>query len=190
MGQDKSILAYHGRTQVEVCFDLLRDLLPVVYISNRADQQALPGHSGKPQLHDRYPDIGPLGGLRTAFDTHPDQAWLVVACDLPFLDRTTLRYLLDHRDPTQSATAFRSVHDGLPEPLCAIYEPALGGRLEEFQNQGLICPRKILIRTNALLLELPTPTALENANSPEEREAARHRLQSDQHGSDATPTDV
>jgi molybdopterin-guanine dinucleotide biosynthesis protein A len=180
MGQDKSLLAYHGRPQVEACYDLLRERLTDVYISNRADQSKLPGHAGKPQLHDRYPDLGPMGGLLTAFNTRPDRAWLVVACDLPFLDRATLAHLLDHRDPSRPATAFRGEHNDLPEPMCAIYEPSLGARLGEFQAAGINCPRKILLAAHALLLELPHPDALLNANSPEEREEAQRNLRPDQ----------
>ena len=37
--------------------------------------------------------------------------------------RHTLDTLLLARDPNFDATAYRSSHDGLPEPLCAIYEP-------------------------------------------------------------------
>jgi molybdopterin-guanine dinucleotide biosynthesis protein A len=47
----------------------------------------------------------------------------VLACDLPFLDAATLDALIAGRDLERDATAFRSSHDGLPEPLCAIYEP-------------------------------------------------------------------
>lgn len=176
MGRDKSVLVYRDRPQVEVCYLLLTQLCRRVYISNRADQCDAPGHVGNPQLHDRYPDLGPLGGLRTAVDQYPDYAWLVVACDLPFLDLSTLRFLIQQRDPTRLATAYRSARNGLPEPMCAIYEPSLGGRLAEFQAQGITCPRKILLVTQALLLDLPHPDALLNANSPEEREAARRSL--------------
>ena len=48
----------------------------------------------------------------------------MLACDLPFLADETLRHLIEHRDPSRLATAYRSSHDGLPEPLCAIWEPA------------------------------------------------------------------
>ena len=51
----------------------------------------------------------------------------MLACDLPLLDAATLEHLLRARDPRRAATAYRSSHDGLPEPLCAIYEPHRSG---------------------------------------------------------------
>lgn len=173
MGRDKSTIAYRGKPQVEVAFDLLSSVCQRVFISNRADQEQTPGHEGKPQLHDRYDNLGPMGGLLTAFDAHPDRAWLVVACDLPFLDRATLDFLIHHRNPTRNATAFRGQYEGLPEPMCAIYEPAMRKQLQQFLEAGITCPRKALIRSDALLFDLPNPQILENANSPEDLENAR-----------------
>jgi molybdopterin converting factor small subunit len=101
----------------------------------------------------------------------------VLACDLPYLDAATLRYLLQNRDPARSATAFRSAHDGLPEPLCAIYEP--GGRpaLETAAAQtSRPCPRRFLRQTAVALLDLPRPEALENVNTPDERRVAASQL--------------
>lgn len=173
MGRDKSTLAYHGRPQVEVAFDLLSSICSRVFISNRADQELAPGHEGKPQLHDRYDNLGPIGGLLTAFDAHPDCAWLVVACDLPFLDRPTLDFLVQRRDPARAATAFRGQYEDLPEPMCAIYEPAMKQQLQRFVENGITCPRKALIRSDTLLLDLPNAQTLENANSPDDFEMAR-----------------
>ncbi len=66
------------------------------------------------------------------------------------------------------ATAYKSAHDGLPEPLCAIWEPAAAPLLAEYQAAGGHCPRKFLIRHGANLLDLPDPRALDNVNTPEE----------------------
>lgn len=170
MGQDKALLDYCGRPQVDVCFDLLSSLCARVFVSIRPDQEA----GRHPVIRDQFEHPGPLNGILSAFAAQPGHAWLVVACDLPFLDQATLRELLRHRDPARPATAFRSRHhEGLPEPLCAIYEPAMATRLHDFVQHGITCPRKALIRSDTLLLDLPDPLALENANRPEEFAAAR-----------------
>ncbi len=177
MGRDKSSLVYGERLQIDVVFELLSSVCVQTFVSNRSDQSCAPGHSGKPQLHDRYPDLGPAGGILTAFDAHPHCAWLVVACDLPFLNRATLDTLITNRNSACDATAFRSQHfEGLPEPLCAIYEPAMRARLQQFVADGITCPRKALIRSNTHLIDLPDPRALENANVPEEFETARQAI--------------
>jgi molybdopterin-guanine dinucleotide biosynthesis protein A len=60
------------------------------------------------------------------------------------------------------------VHDGLPEPLCAIYRPASRKIIDDFVEKGIICPRKMLIDSNTNLLTQPNPGALHNINSPED----------------------
>ncbi len=107
----------------------------------------------------------------------PDAAWLVLACDLPHLSAQVIQYLVAHRDPARAATAFRSSHGGrhagLPEPLCAIYEPRSAAAIAAYLESGRNCPRKFLIQSDALLLDQPDPRALDNINTPEEYHAAR-----------------
>jgi molybdopterin-guanine dinucleotide biosynthesis protein A len=76
---------------------------------------------------------------------------------------------LTARDPAADATAFTSRSDGLPEPLCAIWEPTSNARLLQGYRAGEYCPRKVLIRSNAVLLD-PPGDALDNANTPEDFE--------------------
>ena len=45
----------------------------------------MPTRAGFPQIVDRQPGIGPIAGISAALLEHPKAAWLVLACDLPFL---------------------------------------------------------------------------------------------------------
>ena len=176
MGSDKGAIAYSGRPEAERCYNLLGGVCSSVWVSTRAELADAPGRKGLPQIHDRHGHIGPIDGILSALQTHSDHAWLVVACDLPFLDAGILRHLVASRDPTRPATAFISAHDGLPEPLCAIYEPAMRARLKTFVAEGVHCPRKALIRSNTNLVALPDPRALDNINTPAERDAAQRSM--------------
>lgn len=177
MGRDKAALEYAGRSQLERAFALLDPLVARCFVSVRADQQADPLRARFPQIVDAAPGLeGPAAGILSALRTDPAAAWLVLACDLPFLDAGTLQHLIARRDPTRIATAFRSSHDGLPEPLCAIYEPAALAALEAFVAGGRNCPRKFLIQSPALLLDQPRAEALDNVNTPTELDEARNRM--------------
>jgi molybdenum cofactor guanylyltransferase len=177
MGRDKAALEYSGRSQLERAFALLDPLVERAFVSVRADQAADPLRSRFPRIVDAAPGIeGPAAGILSALREHPSAAWLVLACDLPFLDAGTLQQLIARRDPTRVATAFRSSHDGLPEPLCAIYEPDARAALEAFVAGGRNCPRKFLTQSNALLLDQPRAEALDNVNTPTELDDARHRM--------------
>ncbi|MFO1491766.1 MAG: NTP transferase domain-containing protein [Kiritimatiellia bacterium] len=177
MGRDKAALEYGGRAQADRAFDLLSGFCERTFVSARADQAELPGRAGRPQIHDVIENGGPAAGILSALRTHPDAAWLVLACDLPFLTGDVLAALVEQRDPARAATAFQSGNDGLPEPLCAIYEPAFLPVLEAFLAGGFKCPRKMLIQLGLPLLRLPHAAALDNVNEPAEFDAAAAKLQ-------------
>ena len=177
MHQDKSTLVYGGKTQLERTIELLAKLHCSTYLSLRKGQ--IPPSMGLdlPTIEDAFGEIGPLGGILSAFAAHPTDAWLVVACDLPFLGEDTVRHLMDERDGNRIATAYRSAHDGLPEPLCAIYEPSAFQVLRRFlEEKEQYCPRKILILTEPKLLDPIDLQALDNVNTPREYDEAAIKL--------------
>ena len=54
------------------------------------------------QIVDTHENLGPIAGIIAAQAKHPDAAWLVLACDLPFLDASTLKHLLWARQPQRT----------------------------------------------------------------------------------------
>jgi molybdopterin-guanine dinucleotide biosynthesis protein A len=177
MQRDKAGLVYHDKSQLQWTYELLLQHCSAVFVSVRPDQRLEPTRAAHPQIVDRQPGIGPIAGISAALLEHPKVAWLVVACDLPFVDAGTLAALIADRDPSRLATAYRSSHDGLPEPLCAIWEPASRESLAAHVASGQRCPRKFLINADTRLLELPDAIALDNVNTAAEFAAAQARLQ-------------
>jgi molybdenum cofactor guanylyltransferase len=176
MRTDKATLQYHGETQLEWAYSLVSKVCAATFVSVRPDQRDEPTRARYPQIVDRETGVGPLAGINAALLAHPKAAWLVVACDLPFLTEEILRRLLEQRDPSQIATAYRSAHDALPEPLCAIWEPASLELVTAQLSSGKQCPRKLLINAPCKLIELPDARALDNVNTPEESKAAAQML--------------
>ncbi len=175
MKSDKAALSYHGKPQTEHCLDLLKPHCERAFLSCRKDQFDQQGFLDQPQIHDTFLDMGPMSGILSALRAYPQTAFLVVACDLPLLDATTLAALVAAREPHRLATAFKGSQNGLPEPLCAIYEPQCYAQMLEFLSRGITCPRKVLLNSPAHLLTPPNLNALVNANDPE---AYRTALQS------------
>jgi len=176
MGADKAALSVAGRTQLEQAMALLAPRVARAFVSVRADQRAEPLRAAFEQIEDSRENLGPIAGILAALERHPEHAWLVLACDLPLLDGATLDRLVRSRAPTRLATAFRSSHDRLPEPLCAVYEPASGAALAAYVAAGGNCPRKFLMSADVELLDEPNPRALDNANTPEEYASAMSAL--------------
>ncbi|MEO0997817.1 MAG: molybdenum cofactor guanylyltransferase [Pseudomonadota bacterium] len=165
MGCDKAALAINGESQLARTVRLAAAEVDRVQVSVRADQADDPLRAGYDCLVDAPESAGPMAGILTALKASAEP-WLVLACDLPALDATTLRHLLDNVAPDAPATAYASERDGLPEPLCAVWMPAALGPLAEALAAGRRCPRKLLIETGAPLLQLPVAGALTNVNTP------------------------
>ena len=172
MGQDKALLMRDGQSQLSYVAGVLDEVVDQVFVSTRPDQQNDPERSQYQTIADRYEDIGPIAGILSAMDEHPERDWLVVACDLPNIDRPTLEFLVASRSGTQPFTAYRSSSNGLPEPLCAIYASGSDRIIREFVDDGIVCPRKMLIKSDTQLLDQPDPTSLDNINTPDDLEAS------------------
>ncbi len=173
MGQDKGLLDYHGKPQREYLADLLSEHCEKTFLSCRPQQLI---DTSYPVLTDTFLNLGPFGAILSAFHQYPDAAWLVVACDLPLLDKATVRQLLKSRHPSKLATAFQNPATQLPEPLISIWEPKSYPVLLQFLGQGYSCPRKVLIHNDIELLQIEQPHALQNVNTPEEMEKVKSAL--------------
>ena len=172
MQRDKAHLEYGGEPHLLRAWRQLGEVTERAFVSVRDDQRDDPVRAGLPLLIDSYDSIGPAAGILSAQDAVQGVAWLVLACDLPLLDRMTLESLLAERDPNADATAFASRHDGLPEPLCAVWEPASHALLLQRYKDGQYCPRKVLMRSNTKLLPAPGE-ALDNINTMADFEKLR-----------------
>ena len=168
MGSDKALLVRDGQSQLAHIAALLERLTDRVFVSTRSEQQDESERSRFAQIVDRYENIGPIAGILSALEEHPQADWLVVACDLPNIDEPTLRYLISNWSQKKPFTAFRSSHDDLPEPLCALYQSGSDSILRQFIDDGIVCPRKILIRSDTKLLKQPDPRSLDNINTPDD----------------------
>lgn len=176
MGFDKGAVNWHGKEQRYYMADLLKSLCDEVFISCRADQQKSI-NSEYNSLPDTFTDLGPYGAILSAFREKPDHAWLVVACDLPLLDKTTLQHLINNRNASSVATAYQSPINEFPEPLITIWEPKSYPMLLSFLAQGYSCPRKVLINSDVTLVNAVNPGALTNVNTPEELEVIKKAFQ-------------
>lgn len=168
MGQDKALLERDGQSQLAFMMSLLEPLVERVFVSTRDEQKDDSERGQFTQIVDRYDDMGPLAGILSALDAYPDVDWLVVACDLPNIRVETIRHLLASRSVDHPFTAYVSSHDGLPEPLCAIYRSGSANTLRAFSDDGIHCPRKILIRSDTRLIEQLDPASLDNINTPDD----------------------
>lgn len=169
MGYDKGLLQYHGQTQRQWGMQLLSKYCCEVYLSVN-QSQLIDLEAETPHILDEFLNMGPLGGILSAFKKEPDAAWLVMACDMPFVSAKALDHLVVNRDTTKFATTYRSPMDDFPEPLLSIFEPRMYPKFLQMLAYGYDCPRKALINSDIQLLEPIDTKSLSNINTTEEYE--------------------
>ena len=169
MGFDKGRMDYHGAPQREYLLRLLKEYTTEAYISCRPGQI---NDSLLPVIEDKHDDLGPFGGILSAFEFDPYVAWLV-ACDFPLLDHAAISQLVEERDTSSIATSFLDTHTLMPEPWITILEPKIFPILQDYHSRGRSSLRGILVDFNSALIRAKDPNLLLNANTPEEEAQIR-----------------
>jgi molybdopterin-guanine dinucleotide biosynthesis protein A len=125
MGTDKSFVPFLGKPLIEHVLERVDGLGDdVIIITNSPERYA---YLNRPLFGDVYPEHGPLGGLHTALFQADHPHILVVACDMPWLNRPLLNYMLSLRG---TADVIAPRWQERPEPLHAIYSKNCLGPVE------------------------------------------------------------
>lgn len=172
-GQDKSQMIYPEISLLPQRLRLLQALESCglrSYISCRPNQLT---ETDTPQkiILDRSELVGGPGvGLLSAHLQFPQAAWLVVACDFPWLGEKQINDLISAR--TGKCVSVATQHaEQILEPLFAIWEPeTLKFFFDEFQK-GFKSPQRVLLLSKCTVAEVQNKNSLININTVAEVEA-------------------
>ena len=109
---------------------------------------------------DDHPGEGPLGGIITALRQSSDDVVMVLACDLPLIDGSTVAAVVAALGPDDDAAAPHG------EPLCAAYRRSCLPMLERLFADGERSPRRALSSLRVATVEVPDPTRLADRDAP------------------------
>lgn len=163
MGSDKGLIYYHNKPQRQYLFDLLSKFCSRVYTSCRKEQELAASLN---PIYDKFDFESPLNGIVSAFENHPQKAWLAVAVDMPWVDAIALDFLVRNRNYTGAATCFYDSEGKFPEPLLTIWEPAVYPLLRTFIQGGSISPREFLLTQDCKKLTYSNSQIHANINTP------------------------
>jgi len=161
MGVDKALLKFQSLYAWQILLGKLRHFCDEVYISCRKDQTAI-FPSGTSLLYDREEECGPISGILSAIDFYPDDNWLVIAVDMPFID---LHYF-EQLTSIKGSAFFRS--GTFIEPLFGIYSPAIFPAIKTAYENGNTSLQKILHSSSEIHLISIPQGALQSINTPED----------------------
>ena len=174
MGLDKARLELGGEPLIQRVLRPLIALFDDVFVvANDASLSSF----GVPVWPDALPG-GPLGGVLTALEHAERRQCLVVACDMPFLSPTLIRYMTEVAD----GVAIVAPRDDRGwHPLHAIYPrtaaPAIAARIAE-ERLAIHPLFEVLAMREITPVEVarfarPGRDPLANVNTPEQLEQAR-----------------
>ena len=135
LGREKALEKIEGQSLIKRTIERLPSACREVIIVTSAGQYgsisvALPEYR---IVADTYPGRGPLGGMYTGLLSSDTRHSLVVACDMPLLNRDLLQYLVSLA-PGYDAVV--PMLNGLTEPLHAVYSKDCKGVIERLLNGG------------------------------------------------------
>lgn len=179
MGADKGLLDIDGTPLIVRTARLLE------LIANSAcvvGGRELYGGLGLRAIADDWPGCGPLGGIATALRASDAEWNLIVACDLPYLTRDWLDFLVQ-RARGSASDAVAAMNERGAEPLCAVYrkscEAAIRGALEAGTRkvtEGLAQVRMEYLEPAAWKSFDSSGLLFKNMNAPADYEEAKTRL--------------
>jgi molybdopterin-guanine dinucleotide biosynthesis protein A len=180
MGRDKALLELDGVPLVARAAALVESV---------AGAPIVVGHPEKfrpLQLHgiaDDWPGAGPLGGIATALRASEAPWSLVIACDMPYLTKAWLNFLVSYALGSQ-ADAVLPMNERGVEPLCAMYNKRCESAIWLALDRGT---RKVTEGLAGIHTEHIAPAEwkafdsgghlFKNMNSPEDYEEAKTRLE-------------
>ncbi len=166
MGTDKAVVEFGGAALLDRAVAALSGVVVEVYVSARGVQSNEALRSAYSLIIDQHENIGPAAGILAAHLADPKAAWLVIASDMPLLDKESLTVLRDGRAHEMDASCLVVAERGPLEPLCAIYEPVtLAGFQALVEGGGSTSPRAWLANANIRRIVAPDQHVLRGANT-------------------------
>jgi molybdopterin-guanine dinucleotide biosynthesis protein A len=182
MGTNKAFLDLGGKKIIQRVIDVFLTLFDeIIIISNEPDLYKSWGFKVVPDI---LPERGSLGGIYTGIVTASQHQAFFAACDMPFLNQSFIRYMIDQAPECDviiphAPTEENSSSDGL-HPLHAIYSKVCIKPIAQLLEKNIF---KIIrffpeVRVKRITQEEiqkfdPQLLSFFNANTPEDFEFAK-----------------
>lgn len=161
MGRDKALLEIEG---VPLALRIARQLEPVCGAVCLIGDPERHGILGLPVFTDNFPGEGPLAGIEAALRATSADWNLIVACDMPALDASTLESLF----PLTGDCALPRYRDGKVEPLCAVYHRRCHPAILSALGKGIRKVTDALQTLEITYIPVASTEPFANLNTPED----------------------
>lgn len=147
MGEDKGLMSFGQASLVEYVLEQVVDLGDeILVVSNRPEEYAF---LDLPVYSDVYPGIGALGGLLTALTYTKSAYSLILACDMPFINRGLINYMFAQSPGYDVAVPVFGKKEFI-EPFRGIYSkgclPAINQVISEGKRRAIAFHSDVRVR--------------------------------------------
>ena len=168
MGREKAALTFQGESLLHRIALTALECSPRVWVVGCEQPQSWILANVRFAVDDE-PALGPIGGLATALRV-ADSAVIAVACDMPRLDETAIRWLVSRYAESNAAHGVVACRNEQLEPLFACYEPSVGALVAQQLKERVVALRHLIAAGDFEEVEVPDEYAhwLLNVNRPED----------------------
>lgn len=171
MGTDKGLLNFKGTPMIMHIIKLLDKLdLKTSIISSNQEYLKF----GKPMYTDLIPKKGPLGGLYTALEYSNAPMVLLLACDMPSINREGIQSLMTLAEPGKITVSTDSKQIS---PLFACYPKSLKDKVEKAIFANELKMQDFVLKQPHVMLDLnalENIEVLQNLNTQEQLKTAEN----------------
>lgn len=165
MGRDKAFVELWGRPLASFPIEALREAGAAEVLTVGGDRGRLAG-LGSTWVADRYPGVGPAGGIVTALLAAGHEVVVVLGCDMPFVTPAAVAHVLAALGPADDAVVPEV--EGRLEPLLAAYRRRCAPALAAALDRGARAVHRVLGEVSVRRVGLPEARWACSINTPAE----------------------
>lgn len=166
MGRDKGTLLLGKQTVVEHVIETVSQVVDeMILICNKPE---IYRRFGVPIFADVLPAKGALVGIHAGLVASKTEHSLFVACDIPFVKKRFLDYMLsklEHKNHAEDAEIVVPRSKFGYEPLCAIYSQRCVPEIESMVNNNVMRVSSLLEKFNTCVISEEEISALDSEGS-------------------------
>ena len=150
MGADKAYSRIGNKTLLENSYELLKEFCrDVIFSTGNNVVQTIPGQKNIP---DEKQGLGPIGGIYSCLKHSETGTNIIIAVDIPFIDRRLIKFLLENYNNTD--LLIPATHSNGIEPLCGIYNKSVLPLIELMINQNDLKVQNLVNYCNSKILRI------------------------------------
>lgn len=169
MGEDKGLVKINGKEMMLYIIEKLQTLnRPLVIITSNPLYEKF----GFPLIADRIKNEGPAVGVLTALEHSGTDKNLIISCDMPLVDESMLRCIVDQSEGAQIA-CFK---DSFLFPFPGCYSKSIVNVWKDELEKGKRKLQELIPLFNFKCLPIEHPELFLNVNTPVDVQRAAEKL--------------